>query len=119
MAKDDKINDKQAQDIQQQILDGKQQRRIRFVEEGVKTQYSGIFNVGFGADEVVFIFANPSMDPNVVRVESKIAVSLKTAKRITLAMSNLIRRYEAINGVIDVSPAKGEKKNAKEEKPIQ
>jgi Protein of unknown function (DUF3467). len=110
MAKNDKIkDDKQNQKAPQQIQDdGRvQQRRLRFVEEGVKTQYSGIFNIGFGAEEVVFIFGNPSVDPNVVRIESKIAVSLKTAKRIALSLGNLIRRYETTNGIIDISPPKG------------
>jgi len=122
MAKNDKINnDKQNQEAPQQIQDNAQtqQRRLRFVEEGVKTQYSGIFNVGFGAEEVVFIFGNPSVDPNVVRIESKIAVSLKTAKRITLSLGNLIRRYEAVNGIIDVSPSKAAKSDTIDEKPIQ
>lgn len=110
MAKNDKIkNDKQNQEAPQQIQDDgrTQQRRLRFVEEGVKTQYSGIFNIGFGAEEVVFIFGNPSVDPGVVRIESKIAVSLKTAKRMALALGNLIRRYETTNGIIDVAPPKG------------
>ena len=110
MAKNDKIkNDKQNQEAPQQIQDDgrMQQRRLRFVEEGVKTQYSGIFNIGFGAEEVVFIFGNPSVDPSVVRIESKIAVSLKTAKRIALSLGNLIRRYETTNGIIDISPPKG------------
>ena len=114
-------NDKQNQEAPQQIQDNAktQQRRLRFVEEGVKTQYSGIFNVGFGAEEVVFMFGNPSVDPSVVRIESKIAVSLKTAKRITLSLGNLIRRYEAVNGIIDVSPAKAAKSDKIDDKPIQ
>jgi len=114
-------NDKQNQDAPQQIQDAgqKQQRQLRFVEEGVKTQYAGIFNVGFGAEEVVFIFGNPSVDPNVVRIESKIVVSLKTAKRITLSLGNLIRRYEAVNGIIDVSPLKAAKSDTIDKKPIQ
>jgi hypothetical protein len=112
MAKGDKIDDKIDQD-------SPQQRKIRFTEEGVKTQYSGIFNVGLGAEEVILMFGNPSIDPNVMRIESKIAVSLKTAKRITLSLGNLIRRYEAINGIIDISPAKKEKNGKSEGKPIQ
>ena len=101
MAKNDKIKDDKLDQV------SPQQRRLRFVEEGVKTQYSGIFNIGFGAEEVVFIFGNPSVDPNVVRIESKIAVSLKTAKRIALSLSNLIRKYESVNGTINISPPKG------------
>ena len=112
MAKGDKIDDK----IDQETL---QKRNIRFTEEGVKTQYSTIFNAGLGAEEVILMFGNTSIDPNVMRIESKIAVSLKTAKRITLSLSNLIRRYEAVNGVIDVSPAKIKKSDKSEDKQIQ
>lgn len=109
MAKNDKIQDKQQEQKTQQVQSDERagQRRVRFVEEGVKTQYSGIFNIGFGADEVVFIFGNPSVDPSVVRIESKIAVSLKTAKRMAVSLGNLIRRYETANGTIDISLPKG------------
>jgi hypothetical protein len=112
MAKGDKIDDNMDQVTPQQ-------RKLRFTEEGVKTQYSGIFNVGQGAEEVILMFGNPSIDPSVIRIESKIAVSLKTAKRMTLAMGNLIRRYEAVNGVIDIAPPKKDKAGKGEEKPIQ
>ena len=89
-------------------------RSLRFVEEGVKTQYSGVFNVGFGAEEVMFIFGNPSLEPNIVRIESKIAVSIKTAKRIALTLGNLIRRYEAVNGVVAVeAPQAAPEQNSK------
>lgn len=109
MAKDDKMKvDEKEQKAQKQIQNGPppQQRQVRFVEEGVKTQYSGVFNIGFGAEEVVFIFGNPSVSPNVVRIESKVAVSLKTAKRIATTLSNMLRRYEAIHGEIDTSAPK-------------
>jgi len=112
MAKNDKMNDQIDQEVQQQ-------RKLRFTEEGVKTQYSGIFNIGFGAEEVILMFGNPSIDPSVVRIESKIAVSPKTAKRMVLSLGNIIRRYEAINGVIDISPGKAEKGKTKEENPVQ
>lgn len=90
-----------------------QPKQIRFVEENVKTLYSNVFNIGFGSEEVVFIFGNHAIDPNVVRIESKMAVSLKTAKRIALTLSNLIRRYESIHGELDIAVPKnpGEKPN--------
>ena len=109
MAKNEKTQgDEKGQRAQQQVQSGPlpQQRQVRFVEEGVKTQYSGIFNIGFGAEEVVFIFGNPSLNPNVVRIESKVAVSLKTAKRIAVTLTNMLRRHEAINGEIDISAPK-------------
>ncbi len=112
MAKGDKIDDEIVQGVQRK-------KNFRFTEEGVKTQYSGIFNVGLGPDEVILMFGNPSIDPNVMRIESKIAVSLKTAKRITLTLGNLIRRYETINGPIDIAPVKKAKNDKSEDKPIQ
>ncbi|PKN89275.1 MAG: hypothetical protein CVU51_01095 [Deltaproteobacteria bacterium HGW-Deltaproteobacteria-1] len=80
-----------------------QQRKMRFVEEGVKTQYANAFNIGFGGEEVVFLFGNQSLEPNVVRIESKMAVSIKTAKRIAVTLGNMLRRHEAIHGVVDIS----------------
>lgn len=112
MAKGDKIDDNMDQGTPQQ-------RKLRFAEEGIKTHYSSIFNVGLGAEEVILMFGNPSINPSVIHIESKIAVSLKTAKRITLALNNLIRRYEAIHGVIDIAPPKKDKTGKSEEKPIQ
>lgn len=109
MAKNKKNNvDEQEQMAQQQVQNAppSQPRQVRFVEEGVKTQYSGVFNIGFGAEEVLFIFGNPSLNPNVVRIESRVAVSLKTAKRIAVTLSNMLRRHEAIHGEIDISPPK-------------
>ena|SRR4030042_6761444 len=107
MAKNEKIKvDEKEQKEQAQNDRASQQRQIRFVEEGVKTQYSAIFNIGFGAEEVLFIFSNPSIGPNVVRIESKVAVSLKTAKRIAVTLNNMLRRYEAIHGKIDISAPK-------------
>lgn len=104
MADSDKIQNEQTmQDAGQAGANRSiQQRQIRFIEENVKTNYGGVFNIGFGADEVVFIFGNPSIEPNTVRIESKVAVSLKTAKLIAITLSNLIGRYEAANGVIEV-----------------
>jgi hypothetical protein len=109
MAKNDKMKvDEKEQKAQKQVQSilPSQPRQVRFVEEGVKTQYSAIVNIGFGAEEVLFIFCNPSMSPNVVRTESKVAVSLKTAKRVALTLTNMLRRHEAIHGEIDISAPK-------------
>jgi len=79
-------------------------RAMRIVEEGVKTLYSGTYNISLGPDEVMFAFGNRSIDPSILRIESKIAVSLKTAKRMAIGLSNLIQKYEAKNGTIDLIP---------------
>src|SRR5512139_1008244 len=77
--------------------------QISFVEEGVQILYAGVFNIGVGEDEVVLTFGNQSIDPNVVRIDSKVAVTLRTAKRMAVAISDIIRRYETRNGVIEIS----------------
>ncbi len=100
------------QEKEKNVQKNAQTRQIRFVEEGVKTQYANVFNIGFGAEEVVFLFGNHSVDPNIVRIESKMAVSIKTAKRLAVTLGNLLRRYEAIHGEIDITPPK-----STEEKP--
>jgi hypothetical protein len=118
VATEDKKQMDQAEQKTQQQTPGEkrvQKRQVRFVEEGVKTLYSGVFNIGFGNEEVVFIFGNQAVDPNTIRIESKIAVSLKTAKRMAVTLSDLIRRYESRNGVIDINVSRAavdeEKKN--------
>ena len=90
------------------------QRQIRFTEEGVKTQYAGVFNINFGAEEVYLSFGNLSMDTGVVRIESKVAVSLKTAKRLAIALGGLLQRYEAANGPLDIMGPKTGEVNAKQ-----
>ena len=81
-------------------------REMRVIEEGVKTLYSGTYNISLGPDEVTFVFGNRSLDPSVMRIESKIAVSLKTAKRMAITLGDLIRRYETSNGPIDLTSKK-------------
>jgi hypothetical protein len=105
MSKNDKIED-QITGSSVTSEQNTQQRKLRFVEEGVKTQYANVFNIGFGAEEVVFLFGNQSLEPNVVRIESKMAVSIKTAKRIAVTLGNMLRRHEAIHGVVDISTPK-------------
>jgi hypothetical protein len=112
MAKNEQGGENQKDKVEQQNQNP-QKRQIRFAEEGVKTQYANVFNIGFGAEEVIFIFGTHGVDPNVVRIESKMAISIKTAKRIAVTLSNLLRRYETANGVIDISGPQA----ATEEKP--
>lgn len=40
------------------------------------------------------------------RLESKVALSLKNAWRLDVAMNNLINSYEAANGIIELAPDK-------------
>ncbi len=103
---DKKANGDGSQIEQQDHQQPGQTRQLRFVEEGIKTTYSNVFNIGFGQEEVIFLFGTQSMEPNVVRIEDKVAVSIKTAKRIAITLGNLLRRYEAVHGVIDVSAPK-------------
>ena len=110
MDKNDKMEDR----VTDQLISADQsiqQRKIRIIDEGVKTQYANMFNIGFGTEEVIFLFGNQALEPNVARIESKMAVSIKTAKRIAVTLANMLRRHEAIHGVVDISiPATQENK---------
>ena len=96
----------QNEQTEKRVPEPAMQRQIRFTEERVKTQYAGVFNINFGAEEVYLSFGNLSMDPGVVRIESKVAVSLKTAKRLAIALGGLLQRYEAANGVLVIAGVK-------------
>ena len=96
-----------SQDHQEQDSRKQQTRQIRFVEDHLTTQYASVFNVAPGPEEFVLVFGNPSADPSVIRIESKIAVSPKTAKRLALMLAGLIRRYEAASGVVDAGGGQG------------
>lgn len=85
-----------------------QTRQIRFVEDHLTTQYASVFNIAPGSEEFVLVFGNPSIDPSVIRIESKIAVSPKTAKRLALTLANLIQRHEAANGVVEAGTGRRE-----------
>ena len=75
-----------------------------------------MFNVGFGADEVMLFFCNPSVDPGVIKVESKVAMSLKTAKRLAITLGKLLSQYEAAHGVIDISVLRSAADESQKEK---
>ncbi len=110
MTKNDKMEDQISG--QPSADQSAQQRKVRFIDEGTKTQYANMFNIGFGSEEVIFLFGNQTLEPNVVRIESKMAVSIKTAKRIAVTLGNMLRRHEAIHGVVDISLS-----GTKEDKP--
>ncbi len=66
--------------------------------------YAGVFNIGAGQDEVVLTFGNQAIDPSVIRIDTKIAVTLRTAKRMAIVLSDIIRKYETKNGEIEILP---------------
>ena len=69
----------------------------------MKTMYAGVFSTDLASDEVVFIFGNPAMGPHSIQIESRVTVSLKTAKCLAVTLGNLLKRYESENGVVDIS----------------
>jgi hypothetical protein len=73
------------------------QRRVRFVDNGVTIQYADICNVSIGVDEVLLLFCNKVLDPGIVRVESKMALSLKNTKRLTLTLQQPLRDHQRID----------------------
>jgi len=76
---------------------------MRLVEEGVNTLYFTFFTAALGPEGVALNFGNQSLDANTIRIQSKMVVSLKMAKRLNMALGDLIRKYETQNGVIDIS----------------
>ncbi|GEM_PF-5449586 len=84
--------------------DQSRQGQISFIEDGVQILYAGVFNIGAGQDEMVLTFGNQAIDPSVIKIDTKIAVTLRTAKRMAIAMSDIIRRYETKNGEIEILP---------------
>lgn len=105
-SKDQEFKQERSKESESNKVEKSTKRKIRIVEEGVKTLYSGTYNISLGSDEVLFVFGNRSLDPSVMRIESKIAVSLETAKCMAISLGNLIRRYEASNGPMGVASKK-------------
>ncbi|HOX39180.1 MAG TPA: DUF3467 domain-containing protein [Candidatus Brocadiia bacterium] len=79
------------------------QRTIRLSDEGVKTLYANLFSVVGDQDDIMLMFGSQFGNANVIKIESKIVVNARNAKRIALSLAEVIRRYEARNGIIDIT----------------
>lgn len=79
------------------------QRTIRLTDEGVKTLYANVFSVIGDQDDIMLMFGTQFGNANVIRIDSKIVVNARNAKRIALSLAEVIRRYEARHGIIDIT----------------
>ena len=68
-SKDQEFKQERSKESESNKVEKSTKRKIRIVEEGVKTLYSGTYNISLGSDEVLFVFGNRSLDPSVMRIE--------------------------------------------------
>ena len=84
--------------------------KLRIMDAQAATTYTNFCIVTSTPEEAVLNFAINLMMPNKdnevrVDVSNRIVMSYPSAKRLALTLSNLIQRYEAANGVIDIKAA--------------
>lgn len=89
---------------QAQPAEGAQQARLQIDDTGVSTGYANFFLVSAGPEEVVMLFGLRSADGSRARIEERIVVSPSNAKRVLLALSQTLKRYEDTFGQIDLTP---------------
>jgi len=88
---------------QPQPAEGAQQR-LQLDETGVTTSYANFFLVTAGPEEVMLLFGIRSGDGTRAKIEERLVVSPSNAKRILLALSQTLKRYEDAFGTIDLTP---------------
>jgi hypothetical protein len=81
-----------------------QQPRLAIDETGVTTSYANFFLVSAGADEVMMLFGIRSPDGARAKIDDRIALTPANAKRVLLALSQSLKRYEDTFGTIDLTP---------------
>ncbi len=81
-----------------------EQPRLQLDETGVTTGYANFFLVTAGPEEIVLLFGIRSGDGSRAKIEERIVVSPSNAKRILLALSQTLKRYEDAFGTIDLTP---------------
>jgi len=80
------------------------QPRLQLDDTGAVTRYANFFLVTAGAEEMVMLFGIRSGDGSRAKIEERIVVTPANAKRILLAMSQTLKRYEDAFGTIDLTP---------------
>ena len=81
-----------------------EQPRLALDDSAATTSYANFFLVTAGPDEILMLFGLRSGDGSRARIEQRIAVSPANAKRILLALSQTLKRYEDAFGTIDLTP---------------
>ena len=82
---------------------------LRLRQENAKTSYTNFAMVTSTPEEVILNFGLNVMPPNQERqmnieISDRVIMSYVSAKRLAIALSNVIQRYEAVRGVIQVGP---------------
>ena len=94
---------------------GQQQVRIRINERDMKTSYANAFRTNGSADEVVLDFGLNMVSPAtqeqgqpeiVFTVEERVVLNYFSAKRLAIALGQLVRRHEEQFGELELDVAK-------------
>jgi hypothetical protein len=115
MSKDN--NKQQPEPVEQQAREqtGQQQFRLRIDERNMRTNYANAFRAGENADEVTLDFginhvqpaASEKEQPEIIfQVNERIYMNFYSAKRLTITLGQLIRRYEQQFGEIELDANK-------------
>ncbi|MBI1368651.1 MAG: DUF3467 domain-containing protein [Planctomycetes bacterium] len=88
-----------------------QQVQIRVDDAGATTHYSSLAHVTSSAEEIIVSFSQglrPSGQQNVglMKIDERVIMSPWAAKRLALALSQTVQRYEQTYGAIEVDPRK-------------
>jgi len=104
---------------------GQQQVRLRVDERNMKTGYANAFRTNGTAEEIMLDFGvnlmNPAAQPKqgeqaqpeiVFQVNDRVIMNYYSAKRLALALGQLIRRHEEQFGTLELDVAKRRKGGA-------
>ena len=86
-----------------------EQAKLQIRDADAKTAYANFFLVSSTVEEVVLNFGVNLLPPTKekelrVDITNRTVMSYVSAKRLAVTLSNLIQRYEAVNGVIEIDP---------------
>jgi len=102
-----------AEDNQQHTAEGQQGVQVLLDERELRTVYSNAYRIHTASEEVVldlgFNMPNPNQQPNqqqqlLFKVTDRVIMSYPAAKRLSLSLSQLVKRYEQQFGEIPQQP---------------
>jgi hypothetical protein len=110
----DDHNDKPIEEqVRQQT--GRRHVRLAFDERDVRTSYANAFRTNGTAEEVVVDFGlnqiRPAASPQgegeiLVQINQRVILNYYSAKRLALALTEVVRRHEEQFGVLELDVAK-------------
>ncbi|MFW6058950.1 MAG: DUF3467 domain-containing protein [Phycisphaeraceae bacterium] len=114
------MSEQQGDAIEQQTVtpeQGQQQTQLQIDESQVTTYYSSTARVWGSAEELLVDLAQGlRQSPNqpnvqVLRPDARIIMSPAAAKRLAIALSQAVQRYESTYGTIETDPRKRAKQS--------